>query len=68
MSIPAGIRQDKNVTASALFGVAAIQILIGAMAYFIYSTELGLLDRVIALSGAFYFVLGITARWVRPRA
>ena len=65
MSIPAGIRRDKNVTASALFGVAAIQILIGAMAYFVYSAELGLLDRVIAFSGAFYFALGIIARWVR---
>jgi hypothetical protein len=65
MSIPTGIRKDKNVTASALFGVAAIQILIGAIGYFVYSGEMGLLDRVISFSGVFYIALGIAARWVR---
>jgi len=65
MSIPTGIRKDKNVTASALFGVAAIQILVGALGYFLYSGEMGLLDRIISFSGVFYIALGIAARWVR---
>ena len=65
MSIPSGIRKDKNPTASALFGVAAVQILVGALGYFLYSGEMGLFDRVVAFSGAFYIALGIAARWVR---
>ena len=59
------IRTDKNVTSSALFGVAAIQILIGAFGYFLYSGEMGLFDRIISFSGVFYIALGIAARWVR---
>lgn len=65
MSIPTGIRKDKNVTASALFGVAAIQILIGAIGYFLYSGEMGLLDRIISFSGLIFIALGIAARWIR---
>jgi hypothetical protein len=65
MSIPTGIRKDKNVTVSALLGVAAIQILLGAIGYFVHSGEMGLLDRVISFSGVFYIALGIAARWVR---
>lgn len=65
MSIPTGIHKDKNVTASALFGVAAIQILIGSIGYLLYSSEMGLLDRIISFSGFFYVVLGILARWAR---
>jgi len=65
MSIPTGIHKNKNMTASALFGVAAIQILIGGIGYLLYSRDLGLLDRVIAFSGIFYVALGIAARWVR---
>ncbi|HMJ65646.1 MAG TPA: hypothetical protein VK615_09870, partial [Candidatus Binatia bacterium] len=59
-----GIRTDKNLTASALFGVAAIQILVGGIGYFLYSREMGLLDRVIAFSGFLYIALGVSARWV----
>ncbi len=65
MSIPTGIRKDKNVTASALFGVAALQILVGGLGFFLYSGEMGLLDRIISFSGVFYIALGIAARWVR---
>lgn len=65
MSIPTGIRKDKNVTASALFGVAAVQILVGGIGFFLYSGEMGLLDRIISFSGLFYIALGIAARWVR---
>ena len=62
---PTGLRRDKNVTSSALFGVAAIQTVIGSLAYFVYSADLGLLDRIIAFGGAFYIALGIAARWSR---
>lgn len=65
MSIPTGIRRDKNVTASALFGVAAVQILLGSIGYLLYSSEMGLLDRIISFSGFFYILLGIVARWAR---
>ena len=68
MSIPTGIRKDKNVTASALFGVAAIQILVGAIGLFLYGGELGLLDKVIAFSGGIYIALAIVARWLRVPA
>lgn len=65
MIIPTGIRKDKNVTASALFGVAALQILVGGLGYFLYSGEMGLLDRIISFSGVFYIALGVAARWIR---
>jgi hypothetical protein len=65
MSIPTGIRKDKNVTPSALFGVAAIQVLVGGLGLFLYSGELGLLDKGIAFSGGIYIVLAVAARWVR---
>jgi hypothetical protein len=68
MSIPSGIRKDKNVTASALFGVAAIQIIIGALGLFLYSAEMGLIDKVIALSGIIYILLGFAARRGRVAA
>src|SRR5881396_2996682 len=56
MSIPIGIRKDNNPTASALFGVAAIQGMVGVF---------GWLDWVITFSAAIYIALGIAARWVR---
>jgi hypothetical protein len=65
MSIPTGIRKDKNVTASALFGVAALQILVGGVGYFLYSGQMGLLDRIISFSGVLYIALSMAARWVR---
>ena len=65
MSISAGIHKDKNTTASALFGVAAIQILVGAIGWFTYSGERSFLDRIIAFCGLIYITLGIAARWVR---
>jgi len=65
MNIPTGIRSDKNVTATALFGVAAIQILVGAMGWFLYSPQFEFLDWVITFSGLVYVALAIAARWVR---
>ena len=65
MSLRTAIRKDKNVTASALFGVAAIQILIGAIGYALYGRVMGMLDLVISFSGIIYIILGIAAKWAR---
>jgi hypothetical protein len=63
MSTESGIRKDKNPTASSLFGVAALQILVGAFGWYLYSANFGLLDWIITFSGVVYVVLGIVARW-----
>ncbi len=65
MSIPIGIRKDKNPTASALFGVAAIQGMVGVLGWYLHSGSFGWLDWVITFSSAIYIALGIAARWVR---
>lgn len=65
MSVQTGIRRDKNTTASALFGVAVIQLLVGIGGWYLYSGQLGLFDRIVCFSGAFYILLGIAARWFR---
>ena len=62
------IRTDKNVTASALFGVAAIQIFIAGMDWFLHGEQFGgfgWIDWLITFSGAIYITLGIAARWSR---
>jgi hypothetical protein len=53
---------DRNVTASALFGVAALQILVGAIGWFIYSAQLGWIDLIVSFSGPIYIALGIAAQ------
>ncbi|MGA3285282.1 MAG: hypothetical protein ABSD57_12605 [Verrucomicrobiota bacterium] len=68
MKIPIGIRKDKNVPASALFGVAVIQIFTGVIGWFIYSAELGRLGTIICFSGFIYIALGIVARWFQLSA
>jgi len=65
MKIPISIRKDKNMSASALFGVATLLIFWGAISWFIYSAELNWLGMLLCLSGFIYIVLGIVARWVR---
>jgi hypothetical protein len=59
------IRTDKNVTASALFGVAAIQILVAGIGWFLYSAQFGWIDWLITFSGAIYIALGVASRWIR---
>ena len=62
------IRKDKNVTASALFGVAAIQIFIAAIDWFLHgfqSDRFGWIDWIFPLSGVIYIALGIAARRIR---
>jgi hypothetical protein len=62
------IRTDKNVTASALFGVAAIQIIIAAINWFLHGGQFdgfGWFDWLITFSGAIYIALGIAAGWIR---
>jgi hypothetical protein len=56
------MQSDKNPTASALFGVAAILILVGALGWFMYSPQFGWLDWVVTLSGAVYVALALVAR------
>ena len=65
VALQTGIHKEKNATASALLGVAAIQILVGGISYVLYSGEMGAVDKVICFSGLFYIVLGIAARWIR---
>jgi hypothetical protein len=65
MKIPIGIRNDKNVTASALFDIAALLIFWGAINWFINSAELNWFGTLLCFSGIIYIALGIVARWVR---
>jgi len=62
------IRKDKNVTASALFGVAGIQIAIAGIDWFLHGGQFdrfGWIDWLITFSGAIYIALGIAACWSR---
>ena len=62
------IRTDKNVTASALFGVAAIQIIIAVINWFLHGGQFdgfAWFDWLIIFSGAIYAALGLAARWNR---
>jgi hypothetical protein len=62
------MQPDKNPTASALFGVAAIQLLVGLLGSFMYSPQFGWFDWIVSLSGFFYLGLALAARWVRLAA
>lgn len=62
------IRKDKNVTASALFGVAAIQLFIAGIDWFLHGFQFdrfGWIDWLFPLSGVIYIALGIAARRIR---
>jgi len=62
------VRKNKNVTASALFGVAAIQIIMSVINWFLHGGQLDgftWFDWLITFSGAIYIALGIAARWIR---
>ena len=62
------IRKDKNVTASELFGVAAILTLIASIGWFLHGGQFdgfAWFDWLITFSGAIYIALGIAARWIR---
>jgi hypothetical protein len=68
MSNPSGLRKDKNPTASALLGVAAIQIVVGFLGWSVYRDSFGWLDWIIMFSGAIYIALSVAARWIRLSA
>ena len=62
------IRTEKNVTASALFGVAAIQIFMAGMNWFLHGGQFdrfGWIDWLFPFSGVIYIALGIAARRIR---
>ena len=65
------VDKDRNVTASALFGAAAIQILAGLFTWGLYGELLRRFqwpDQLFVLSGGFYVLLGFAARWMRRSA
>ena len=62
------IRKDKNFTASALFGVAAIQLIIAGIDWLLHGFQFdrfGWIDWIFPLSGVIYIALGIAARRIR---
>ncbi len=59
------MQAEKNPTASALLGVAAILILVGAIGGYMYSPRFGWIDWLVAFSGAAYVGLALAARWAR---
>ena len=59
------IPKDKNVTASALFGVAGILVVFGGIDWILHgglAANYCLIDRFLTFSGPIYIVLGIVAR------
>lgn len=68
MTISADIRKENNPTALALFGVAALQGLLGFVGWSMNGHSFGWLDWVFAFSGGIYIGLGIVARWRRLAA
>jgi hypothetical protein len=65
MKIPISIRKDKNMSASALFGVAGLLLFWGAINWFISGAEFNWLGTFLCFSGFIYIALGIVARWFR---
>ena len=62
------VRKDKNVTASALFGVAVIQLFIAGIDWLLHGgrfDRFGWIDWLFPLSGVIYIALGIAARRIR---
>ena len=56
------IRKDKNITASALFGVAAIQVFIAGISWLLSGRQC---DWLFMFSAVIYIALGIAARRIR---
>ena len=61
------IRQSKNPTYSALFGIAIFQGLIGLGGWTLYSVQhhFGVFEWLVTFSGAFFLALAIFARFQR---
>ena len=62
------MQPDKNPTASSLFGVAAILLLVGLLGWFMYGPQFGLLDWIVSFSGVIYLGLAVAARRFRLAA
>ena len=61
-------KKDKNPVSSALFGVAAIQAVVGFLGWNIYSPNFAPIDWVITFSFAFFIALAILACYARVPA
>ena len=63
------LRKDKNVTVSALFGIAAVQVLVGAIYGSLHwlspTGYYGAMDVLFMISGVAYIILGLAAHRVR---
>jgi hypothetical protein len=58
-------RSDKNVTASALFGVAAFQSIVGIIGWLLCGPMFGWVNWLVALGGLIYLALAVAAFWQR---
>lgn len=65
MRIPGAIRKEKNHTSLALFGVVAIQGILGMVGWSMNGRGFGWLDWVFSCSGVVYLGLAVAARWRR---
>ena len=59
------IKKDKHSVSAALFGVAAIQAVVGCFGWSIYGSNFSPIDWVITFSFAIFVVLAILARGAR---
>ena len=65
MRTPGDICKERKWTASALFGVALIQGMLGFVGWSMNGRSFGGLDWVFSFSGVFYFGLALAVRWIR---
>jgi hypothetical protein len=63
-----GIVKDKHPVSSALFGVAAIQAVVGFLGWSIHSVDFAPIDWGITFSFVLFAVLALLARWARVLA
>ena len=63
-----GLRKDKHPTASLLFGVAAIQLLVALFLWSIHGPQFQWIDWAYSLNFLIFVALGIWARWLPAAA
>jgi hypothetical protein len=62
------IKKEKNPVSAALYGVAAIQGIVGVLAWHVYTPETATKVWTITITFAIFLCLGILARWARTPA